>query len=259
MSEQIREIADGFWNIRGDFKVLGFLNIGTHASLARKGNGNFVLLDAYSLNSDLKQEVDAISNNGDDIEAIVNLHPFHTIHVKTAHDQYPNAKLYGTQRHIEKFPRLHWQPELTESEEFAELFSDDFDFSVPAGVDFISSNEKLHFSSVLAYHRMSQTIHVDDTLIYLKLPGLLGKFIEPQVRFHMTLSKTLEHRVGAAREFRAWAMQLADEWSDAKTLCAAHSAVCPDNENQSLSFSQRVTTALEKVEKTLQHHERKFG
>ncbi len=259
MSEQIRQISDDFWNIRGDFKIGGILNIGTHASLVRRANGKFVLLDAYTLQGEVKERVDAISKNGDDIEAIINLHPFHTIHVKKAHKQYPNAKLYGTQRHIEKFPDLRWQPELTESEECAGLFADDFEFSVPAGVDFISSNEKLHFSSVLAYHKASKTIHSDDTLMYLQLPGLLGKIIEPEITFHMTLPQTLEKRAGAAKDFRVWATRLADQWGDAENLCAAHSAILLGSESQSISIANRILTALQKVEKTLLLHEKKFG
>ena len=259
MGEQIRQISEDFWNIRGDFKIGGFLNIGTHASLVRRANGKFVLLDAYTLQGEVKEAVDAISNNGADIEAIINLHPFHTIHVQKVHEQFPNAKLYGTQRHIEKFPALRWQPELTESEEFADLFADDFDFSVPAGVDFISSNEKLHFASVLAYHKASKTIHSDDTLMYLQLPGLLGKVMKPEVTFHMTLPQTLERRAGAVKDFRAWATRLAEQWGDAENLCAAHSAILLGSESRSISIANRILTALQKVEKTLLLHERKFG
>ena len=259
MSEQIRQISDDFWNIRGDFKIGGILNIGTHASLVRRANGKFVLLDAYTLQGEVKERVDAISKNGDDIEAIINLHPFHTIHVKKAHKQYPNAKLYGTQRHIEKFPDLPWQPELTESVECADLFAEDFEFSVPAGVDFISSNENLHFSSVLAYHMASKTIHSDDTLMYLRLPGLLGKLKRPEISFHMTLSQTLEKRAGAVKDFRAWVTRLAEQWGDAENICAAHSATLLGSENQSISIANRILTALQKVEKMLQAHERKFG
>ncbi len=259
MSEQILQITDDFWNIRGDFKIGGIVNIGTHASLARRGNGKFVLLDAYTLQGKVKEQIDAASNNGADIEAIVNLHPFHTVHVEKVHAQYPNAKLYGTQRHIEKFPDLPWQPERTESDEIAKLFADDFEFSVPAGVDFISSNEQLHFSSVLAYHRASKTIHVDDTLMYLQLPGLLGKLKKPEIQFHMTLPLTLEKRAGAAEDFRTWVAQLAEQWRDAKNFCAAHSATLLGSENQSASIADRILAALQNVEKTLRRHERRFG
>ena len=258
MSEAVLKISDNFWNIRGVFKIAGLLNIGTHASLVKLQSGNFVLLDAYTLKDDIKKQIDELTNNGADIEAIINLHPFHTVHVEAAHAQYPNAKLYGTQRHIEKFPELPWQSELTESEELAKLYAADLEFSVPAGVDFISSNEHLHFSSVLAYHKASKTIHADDTLMYLQLPGPLGKLKKPEVSFHPTLAKTLEKRAGACKDFRSWAHALAAQWSDAQQLCAAHSAAYIPNGNESLSLSRKILNALEKVEKTLQSHENKF-
>lgn len=259
MSEHILKISDDFWNVRGDFKIGGIINIGTHASLARCCNGKFVLLDAYTLQGAVKEQIDAASSNGDNIEAIINLHPFHTVHVEKAHAQYPNAKLYGTQRHVDNFPDLPWQPELSESAECAALFADDFHFSVPAGVDFISSNERLHFSSVLAYHKASKTIHSDDTLMYLQLPGLLGKLKKPEIEFHMTLPLTLEKRTGAAEDFRTWATQLAEQCSDAENFCAAHSATLLGSENRSASIADRILAALRKVEKTLRRHEKKFG
>jgi hypothetical protein len=259
MSEQVLKISDNFWNIRGVFKIAGVLNIGTHASLVRLQSGKFVLLDAYTLQGEVKRKVDELTQGGADIEAIINLHPFHTVHVKRSHAQYPQAKLYGTQRHLDKFPELPWQLEKTESAEFAALFADDFEFSVPAGVDFISSNENLHFSSVLAYHKASQTIHSDDTLMYLMLPGLLGKLKRPEISFHMTLGATLEKRPGAAAEFRAWVEALAAQWSSAKNLCAAHSATLKVTADGSASVAERILQALSKVENTLQRHEKKYG
>ncbi len=61
MSDQILQVSDDFWNIRGDFKIGGILNIGTHASLVRRGNGKFVLLDAYTLQGEVKEQVDALT------------------------------------------------------------------------------------------------------------------------------------------------------------------------------------------------------
>ena len=258
MTDKILKISDDFWNIRGEFKVFGLLNIGTHASLVKRGNGKFVLLDAYTMQDDIKQQIDSLTNNGNDIEAIINLHPFHTVHVEQAHEDYPNALLYGTQRHIDKFPNLLWQAELSNSNEFATLFAEDFEFSVPRGVDFISKNEHLHFSSVLAYHKESKTIHVDDTLMYLQLPGLLSVLKSPEVSFHMTLSRTLERRKGAADDFRLWVADLAEQWSDAKVLCAAHSSTL-FIKNQSPSIAAMIMKALERVETTLKYHEKKFG
>lgn len=259
MSDHILQISDDFWNIRGKFKIGGIVNIGTHASLVRRGNGKFVLLDAYTLKGKVKKQVDELTNGGVDIEAIINLHPFHTVHVKKFHAQYPGARLYGTQRHVDKFPELPWQPELTESDECAALFAGDFAFSVPAGVDFISSNENLHFSSVLAYHMASRTIHSDDTLMYVELPGPLGKIKKPEVTFHITLPFTLEKRKGAAEDFRRWAKRVANEWRDAENLCAAHSATLQGREGAEPAVANKILSALQKVEKTLRKHEKKFS
>ncbi len=259
MNKTILKISDDFWNIRGEFKIGGIINIGTHSSLVRCHNGKFVLLDAYTYEGEVKQHIDNLTNNGADIEAIINLHPFHTIHVESAHQLYPEARLYGTRRHIDKFPDLPWQPELTESEECAAIFAEDFEFSIPAGVDFIASNEHLHFSSVLAYHKKSKTIHSDDTLMYVQLPWPMGKVVKPEVTFHMTLPQTLQKRAGAANEFRQWAAGLAEQWGDAVNLCAAHSATLVGCGTSSASMSDRIMTALRKVGKTLQRHEKKFG
>lgn len=258
MSDEILKVADDFWNIRGSFRIGGLLNIGTQASLLRLGSGKFVLLDAYTLSGSVKDEVDALTRDGADIEAIINLHPFHTVHVARAHEQYPNARLYGTLRHLEKYPELPWESCVSESDECALLFAGDLDFSVPEGVDFISSNEHLHFSSVLAYHRSSKSIHVDDTLMYLQLPGLLGKLRPPEVAFHPTLAKTLEPRADAAQDFRDWATGLAERWHDAETLCAAHSATLLQAHNDGASIADRILMALARVEKTLGAHERRL-
>jgi hypothetical protein len=259
MTDRVIQISDSFWNIRGEFKIGGVLNIGTHASLVKLESGNFALLDAYTLTGDVKDQIDALTGNGADIEAVINLHPFHTVHVEWAHQQYPHANHYGTKRHVEKFPNLAWQPELTESIECATLFADDFEFSVPAGVDFISSNDKLHFSSVLAYHKDSKTIHSDDTLMYLQLGGVLGKLKKLEVSFHMTLGKTLEKREGAVSDFREWAVQLAEDWKDAENLCAAHSATLLGCENKGLPIAGEILSALDKVEKVLAKHQKQFG
>lgn len=259
MSEQILRLTHHFWNIRGAFKIAGLVDIGTHTSLVQLTNGKYVLLDSYTLGGDAKKAVDAATDDGRNLDAIINLHPFHTVHVAPAHAQYPQARLYGTRRHHEKFPDLPWQPELTESDAFAALYAADFAFSVPAGVDFISSNPHLHFSSVLAYHRPSRTIHSDDTLMYLSLPGPLGRLRRPAISFHMTLARTLQKRPGAASEFRQWAEKLARDWQEAQHLCAAHSATLTHDATGAPSISEQILTALGKVENVLQRHERKYG
>ena len=91
--------------------------------------------------------------------------------------------------------------------------------------------------------------------MYLPLPGLFGKLRPPKVSFHPTLSRTLEQRSGAVSDFRAWAKALAQDWSDAENLCAAHSATIVQDGN----LSRQMLAALARSEKTLSKHEKKFG
>ena len=260
MANRIIQVAEDFWNIRGSFKVGGVLDVGTQLSLVRRANGRYVFLDSYTLDGEIKREVDALTRGGKDVEAILNLHPFHTVHVKSMHSLYPDAALYGTARHLSLFPKLPWTGMLTEESALHELFAEDFDFSVPRGVDFISTNEHVHFSSVLALHRASGTIHSDDTLNYVRLPfplSLLG--MHDSVSFHPTLAKALERRAGAAQEFRSWAQALISRWEGAGNLCAAHTAALLERENRGDPLHLRLQKALDRVAGALRSHEQKFG
>jgi hypothetical protein len=260
MSSPIIHVGEGFWNIRGSYKIGGLVDVGTQASLARLASGNFVLLDSYSFNSETRRKVAEMTGDGKKIEAILNLHPFHTVHVEKMHQIYPEATLYGTQRHHTRFPDLPWAEIRTEDPALHELYSDDFDFSVPRGVDFISANENVHFSSVLALHRASMTIHSDDTLMYLRMPlplRLAG--LGDSVSFHPTLAKALERRAGAAQDFRDWAGELIEIWQHAENLCAAHTASLLSRNNKGDSIHDRLLKALAKVSKTLDEHEKKFS
>lgn len=260
MSARILQIGDNFWNIRGSFKIAGLIDIGTQASLVRRGNGKFVFLDSYTLTGTTKQEIDDLTKGGEDIEAVLNLHPFHTIHIPWMFENYPQARHYGTARHLSKFPDLDWQKLRTENPGLHKKFGKDFDFSVPRGVDFISDDENVHFSSVLALHRASQTIHVDDTLMYVRLPFLMRWFgLTDAMSFHPTLSKVLEKRPGAVADFSQWAKELADKWQDAENLCAAHTTALLAKDNHESSIHDRIIKALKKVQNTLSKHERKYG
>ena len=259
MSDKLLPISDDFWNIRGSFRIAGLIDIGTQASLVRLTSGKFVFLDSYTLSGAVLEEVNRLTNDGQDVVAVLNLHPFHTIHVAWMHENFPDAKHYGTARHLSRFPELVWQPTLIEDSKTQAKFAADFDFSVPRGVDFISDDEHLHFSSVLVLHRGSQTLHVDDTLMYIRLPLLLRFFsLSNSFSFHPTLAKVLEKRAGAAQDFRDWANELAENCQDTRTLCAAHTATLVTGE-QDLPIHDRIIAALEKVESTLKKHERKYG
>ena len=252
MPTELLRVADDFLNVRGSFKVGGLVDIGTQCSLVRRANGKFVFLDSYTLSDAVQRDIDALTDGRRNVEAILNLHPFHTVHVRAMHERYPDAKLFGTARHLSRFADLPWQTARTEQARLHKMFEDDFEFSVPQGVDFISANENVHFSSVLVLHRASRTIHVDDTLMYVRLPlpvRLLG-FADVLV-FHPTLRQALEKRKAAGQDFRDWAKGLAGRWRDAENLCAAHTTALTAARNRGASIHERILAALAKVSGTL--------
>jgi hypothetical protein len=257
--EQIIEVADGFWNIRGSFKIAGLLDVGTHASLVRRKDGSFVLLDACTLSDATRRWIEALTDGGDAIKAVIHLHPFHTVFARKLHIQFPNATLYGTARHAAKLPELPWSDLRAEAPELHALFSDDLLLSVPRGVDFIPANENLHFASVLAIHPASKTLHVDDTLSYLKLPKLLRPLKEDVMMVHPSLAQVLERRAGAVADFRSWTRELVESCRDVDNLCAAHSSTLLARDNHGAPIVERVQAAFDKVDGKLRVHQRKYG
>ncbi len=259
--KNIIKTGNDFWNFRGSFRVAG-VDIGTQTSLVKRGDGSFVLLDAYSFTPEQLIFINKKTNNGEKISAVINLHPFHTLHVEAVYDLFPDATHYGTVRHKQKFPDIPWASMSSEELEEENLFADDLEFSVPKGVDFISSNEQIHFSSVLAYHPSSKTIHSDDTLMVYKsplpmAPTLTSRYMNQYVQFHPTLAFALEKREGASNEFTLWADDINGAWgAGALNLCAAHSGALVTKEPGVVGKKMR--RALSLVKPVLSIHKLRY-
>lgn len=256
MTEEILDCGEGFWSIRGSFRIGGIVNIGTQCGLIRRSDGSFVFLDSYTLPDSTLAQVNRITGGPANVAAIINLHPFHTIHCEWMHRTFPAAKLYGTRRHQEKWPSLPWESSRCESGELADHFGDLLEFSLPRGVALVCDDEAVHFSSVLAYHRASRTIHVDDTLSYLTAPFPVSLLpVTGRLDFHPTLAKALEPRAGAADEFRDWAIELGVDWSDAVRVATAHNSVVEMERGQ---FPELLGAALGRVSSVLDAHRRQY-
>lgn len=253
VTDTIQQIGEKFWNVRGSFKIGGLLDVGTQMSLVELDAGGFVLLDSYLAQPSVMEELRALTDGGRQITAVLNLHPFHTLHVASIAREFPDARLYGTRRHQHRAPELRWESTCTESPDFQPLFAPDLKFSVPRGVEFIPQDEKLHFSSVLAFHTRSKTLHVDDTLTYTKLPFLAG------LRFHPSLAAVLEKRAGAVEDFRTWAAELIELCKQVEQVCPAHLKALPASRQEGGAIEERVQEALNKVDKVLAKHQAKFG
>lgn len=257
MSDELIQLADDFWSVRGSFRIGGLVDVGTQCALVRLADGDFVFLDSYTLSDPIRARIDALTDGGMRVTAILNLHPFHTLHCAWMHRAYPHAALYGTARHLHKLPELPWQDERCEGGVLEERFGADFAFSVPAGVPLICSDESVHFSSILALHRASGTIHVDDTFMYLDKGFPLSLLpITGRLGFHPTLAKALEKRAGAADEFREWAIALGADWANARRIAAAHDGVM---ELTARRFPELVGEALGRVRPMLDAHRAKYG
>jgi hypothetical protein len=248
MADQWVETGSGFWNIRGSLKLAGFLELGTQMSLVKRASGKFILLDSYTPDVATRQRLFDLTDGGRAIEAILNLHPFHTLHVTNVAALFPNAKLYGTSRHVARFPELTWEAAHTESAALGDLF-DELRFSVPRGVDFVCEDERQHFASVLAFHPASATLHVDDTLTWLALPFVGG------LRFHPSLSKVLQRRPNAVAEFRSWLVTLRALFSEVRTVCAAHMKPLAPSDGK---LQARLEDAIGRIEPLLVKHEQRF-
>ncbi|HEU4406873.1 MAG TPA: hypothetical protein VFS43_16520 [Polyangiaceae bacterium] len=254
---QVIEVDDGFWNLRGSFRVAGVVELGTHMSLVRREGGGYLALDACGLVPETRALLDETTGGGERLEAVLHLHPFHTLHVRALHQLYPRARLYGTARHHAELADLPWEPLRTEDPALHAHFAADLDFTVPRGVDLVTPNPNVHFGSVLAIHRATQTLHVDDTLAYARLPAPLRVFGRDLTRFHPGLGRALRREPGAAGAFRAWARELIERAAPLRNLCAAHTSTLLARGNEGPPIAARIEDALRRVEGTLRAHEQK--
>lgn len=253
----MEELAGNFWNIRGVFKVAGLIDLGTQMSLVQKDDGRFIVIDSYAPSEPDRNELRKLTADGEAIDAIINVHPFHTIHCRAIHEFAPKARLFGTRRHRQKAPDLPWMDQLIEEPSTQHIFAEDLEFAVPDGVDFVCPDENVHVASVLVRHRSSGIVHVDDTLNVIAAPGWLGRLLpQSRLKFHPLLSRALREEPGAADAFEEWARKIADRWATTSIVCAAHSTVRhlpPDG------WRREVLAALAGVEGKLAAHRARHG
>lgn len=128
-------------------------------------------------------------------------------------------------------------------------------------MDFISSNENIHFSSVVAYHKDSKTIHADDTFMFIPTPDIAQIFFIKQgtVQLHPTLGAALEPRKGASEDFRGWMRSVFDDWGEAENLCTAHTGNLLQVDNTGSSIKSRLKWALVLVSPVLWLHDFRYG
>lgn len=164
----------------------------------------------------------ALTNDGQDVEAVLNVHPFHTVHCAQMAKDFPQAIFYGSSRHPEQVPEVNWAEDLVESDAVAARYPE-LKFSLPQGIHYISPDETVHASSLLAYHPASQSIYVDDT--FEIPPSKRFNAVQPNLGLHPTTKKALKDDANAGKEYCDWAIELAHEWRSGRHFCGAHSGL----------------------------------
>src|SRR3989338_2179501 len=108
----LREVGKGFFNLRSPFKLFGLVNIQTHMSFLKLSNGKYLLVDTVPLTEDAKSEIDILTDNGKNIEAVIATHPFHTMSFEQFYKAYPNVPYYGTPRHLRNIKSVPWTGDI---------------------------------------------------------------------------------------------------------------------------------------------------
>lgn len=246
MADKIYNLGAGFWNIRGSFRLGGVLDIGTQCSLVQLESGKFVFLDSYELTGDVRDQVMALTNDGQDVEAVLNLHPFHTVHCEQMAKDFPQAEFYGSRRHHKQIPQIPWADDLVESNAVAERYPE-LKFSLSQGIYYISPNEKIHAGSLLAYHPASRSLHVDDT--FMSPPAKVLEAVLPELLLHPTTKQALKDELDAGKQYCDWATELAHQWRDTHNFCAAHSSLITFEVG---GFEKALLKAIEKARPKLE-------
>lgn len=111
------------------------VEIGTHMSIIQLRNGNFLIIDTVAMNDKLTQEFNELTHNGTKIEAVVAVHPFHTLAYSAFHELYPDVEYYGTPRHLRKLTQIKWAGQLDADDNKALLtkWAPEIEFRIPAG------------------------------------------------------------------------------------------------------------------------------
>lgn len=195
-------MTENVWNVRANFKVFSLLSIGTHMSFMRVSSGRFLVIDTVPLDPELKAEIDQLTNQGLLIEAVIATHPFHTLSFAAFYEAYPNARYFGTPRHIRVVPQIPWvgdirdhlldwavaaPPPLSSSSSSSTVATSSTDqttissivesfgaaptacsvqMRIPDGAEYVNPLPEIsnHFVSVFVYHVTDRVLHVDDTL-----------------------------------------------------------------------------------------------
>lgn len=246
MTDKMYDLGEGFWSIRGSFIKNGIIDIGLQSALIKMASGRFIFLDSYTLTGEVRQQVMALTNDGQDVEAVLNVHPFHTVHCAQMAKDFPQAIFYGSSRHHTQVPSVSWSEDLVESDAVATRYTE-LEFSLPKGIYYISPNENVHASSLLVYHPASKSVYIDDT--FEIPPSKRPNAVQPSLGLHPTTKQALTDEPMASEQYCEWATELAHTWREVQYFCGAHSGLVEFGEGE---FESALLSAINAARSALQ-------
>jgi len=77
-------------------------------SVVELPDNKYIVIDTVTLEPELKQSLDTLTDRGKNLVAVLCVHPLHSLSLNAFYHMYPNAKYYGCPRHLEKFKNIQW-------------------------------------------------------------------------------------------------------------------------------------------------------
>jgi len=237
---RINKVGSNFYHAI-DALVLNGINIGVQMNFIQLNSGKFLVLDTISLNSSLIDEINMLTQNGTLIEAVLGTHPFHTLFFPGFYKQYPNAKYYGTPRHLRVVPSVKWTGSLYDCKN--RVIWPEIRMRIARGSEFVNPQPEStnHFSGIHIFHPTSGIVHIDDTI----------NILFDIMAFHPSLFTVgLYHIPEAPVAFSGFVQKLIQDWNF-NIICVAHKSTpyCNTNARSALQtlldISQVVFLELE--------------
>ncbi|KAI8611343.1 hypothetical protein BC830DRAFT_1171970 [Chytriomyces sp. MP71] len=242
-SKKIVEVGPGCYNLRAPFKVIGGLvDVGTHMSLIRLSTGGYVALSTVELDTASKAELDVLTSNGELLEAVIATNPFHTMAFPSFYTAYPDAKYYGTPRHLKNIPQIPWSGDVSDRV-VRTFWSPDIELEIPEGAEFVAPVPESynHFSGIVAFHAASKTLICDDC--FSVSAKAQCRFTTPagtpkeynETSFHISLYGPALHKTPEApKELYKWMLKIIHDW-DFENMATAHGGVQYGGSKRSLT------------------------
>lgn len=220
----IKLISNDFYHIRSKLTFLfGMVDVGTQMGLIKLSNGKFLVIDTVNLTPGLIRDINHLTDGGKLIDSVIATHPYHTLYFQSFYDTYPNAKYYGTKRHVRTITKIKWEGAITEDGNLNKWESEGIFMRVPEGCDFDNPINDNHFAGIFLFHAPSKTVFIDDTISYFENAGWilsLTKLRTRQLFFTPTIKTALATKE-APLVFKTWCQKLSADW-DFDNITTAH-------------------------------------